>query len=79
MPDEKIDLPDGRVMVVIAKPFMYNGNLLKVGDKVEMNRNRAVNHMRVGDVERDDVLIAEVKQVRVDAAEAAKADAQGEW
>lgn len=68
-----------RVTAKIAKPFMYNGVLLEVGQEVEMNIERAVNHMRVGDVERDEDAINEVKAARQAAAEAATADAKGDW
>lgn len=68
-----------RVTAKIAKPFMYNGELLAVGQEVDMNIERAVNHMRVGDVERDEDAINEVKAARQAAAEAATADAKGDW
>jgi len=69
-----------RVKVKILRPFMYNGELLKEGQEdVDMNIERAVNHMRAGDVERQDDVIAEVKQARSAAADAAKADAEGDW
>lgn len=68
-----------KVKVKIVKPFMYNGKMLSKDEEVEMNIARAVNHMRVGDVERDEVLVDRIKQERIAAAEAAKADAQGDW
>lgn len=79
MGDENKSLPEGRVMAKILVPFQYNGTMLKVGDVVEMNEERAVNHMRAGDVERDEALISKIKQRRVDAAEAAKSDANADW
>lgn len=68
-----------KVTVTIVNPFMYNGTMLKAGDEVELPRDRAVNHMRVGDVERDDALIEAVKQERKAKAEAAIADANKDW
>ena len=68
-----------RVKVKVAKPFMYNGNLLDVGSEVEMNDERAANHMRAGDVERDERLILIIKARREAAASAAIADARGDW
>lgn len=82
MPDEteeKKALPEGRVMVVVLRPFKYNGTFVQEGDTIEMNQDRAVNHMRVGDLERDDELIQQVKDRRIAAAEAAKGDAEGDW
>lgn len=79
MADEKKTLPDGRVQVKVLKGFMYNGSMVNPDDVIEMNLERAVNHMRVGDVERQEDLIEKVKASRVAAAEAAKADAEGEW
>ena len=68
-----------KINVKIAKPFMFNGQMLNVGDEVEMNASRAVNHMRVGDVERDEDLIAEIKASRIADAKSAQADAEGDW
>lgn len=68
-----------RITVKILRPFMYNGKYVEAGSDVEMNIERAVNHMRVGDIERDENAIAEVKQARQAAAEAAAADAKGDW
>lgn len=68
-----------RINVKILKPFMYNGTMLQIGDVVEMNDERAVNHMRAGDVERDEGLINEIKERRSAAAEAAMDDAKGDW
>ncbi len=72
-------LPEGRVMVTIKTGFMYNGTFVNEGEVVEMNVDRAVNHMRVGDVERDEELIAKVKEARTAKAKAAQADAEGDW
>lgn len=72
-------MSEGKVKVKILKSFMYNGIDLAPGDEVEMNFSRAVNHMRVGDVERDEELIATIKAERIARAEAAKKDAQGDW
>lgn len=72
-------LPEGRVLVKVLKPFMYNGVFVKPGDKVEFNEERAVNHMRAGDVERQEELIAKIKSQREAKAEAAIADAKAEW
>lgn len=72
-------LPNGRVMAKILKPFKYNGEFVQAGDVVEMNEERAVNHMRVGDIERQEDLINKIKQQRIDAADAAKSDAGGDW
>jgi len=58
---EDNQLPAGRVMVKILSPFKYNGTFVQAGDVVEMNEDRAVNHMRVGDVERNEELIAKIK------------------
>jgi hypothetical protein len=68
-----------RITAKIVKPFIYNGALLEAGQEVEMNIERAVNHMRVGDVERNEEAIGEVKASRQAAAEAAQADAKGDW
>lgn len=68
-----------RVNVKILKPFVYNGMMLQTGDVAEMNDERAVNHMRAGDVERDEGLINEIKERRTAAAEAAMDDAKGDW
>lgn len=71
---------DKRVKVKILKPFMYNGKMLEVDQEdVDMNIERAVNHMRVGDVERNEEVVNEVKQARLDAANSAAADAKGDW
>lgn len=82
MPDQNIT-PEpanpGRTKVKILKPFQYNGQFVHPGDEVDMNEERAVNHMRAGDVDRDEVLINKIKTRRVAAAEAAKADAGGDW
>ncbi len=72
-------LAEGRVMVKILKPFKYNGNFVEEGQLVEMNESRAVNHMRVGDIERDEELIKKIKDQRTAAANAAIADAGGDW
>lgn len=72
-------LPDGRVLAKVLKPFQYNGVQLKEGDVVDFNEERAVNHMRAGDVERNEALINKIKQRRIDAAEAAKSDASQDW
>ncbi len=58
---------------------MYNGTMVQEGEQVEMNDERAVNHMRVGDVERDEALIDKIKSKRHAAATAAIADAEGSW
>lgn len=58
---------------------MYNGQMVVAGAEVEMNENRAVNHMRVGDVERQEKLVERVKQRRLGAAKAAQKDAEGKW
>jgi hypothetical protein len=83
MSDENtIDTPvisQDRVVVKILKPFMYNGSFVREGDEVEMNEARAVNHMRVGDVERNEDLIKKIKEQRTSAAQAAIADAEGDW
>ncbi len=81
MGDETINqaLPEGRVLVKVLKPFKYNGEFVDVGQMIDMNESRAVNHMRVGDLERNEELIEKIKQQRVAAAEAARADAEGEW
>lgn len=83
MGEEKVNpsssLPEGRVLVKIVRPFKYNGVFVSEGDEVEMNEDRAVNHMRIGDVERQDELIKKVKDRRIAAAEAAKGDALGDW
>ncbi len=68
-----------RVSVKIAKAFQYNGSFVREGDEVDMNESRAVNHMRVGDVVRDESLINKVKAERLGAAKAAQADAEAEW
>lgn len=68
-----------RVKVKIAKPFMYNGVMVQPGDEVEMFADRAYNHMRVGDVERDENVVSEIKAKREAAAKAALADAQKDW
>ena len=73
------NLPEGRVMVKIIRPFKYNGTFVEAGAEVEMNEERAVNHMRAGDVERQEPLIEKIKQRRIAAAEAAKADAGLDW
>ncbi len=72
-------LPEGRVQVTVKSAFMYNGTFVKEGDVIDMNVERAVNHMRVGDVERDEELIAKVKEDRKAKADALRADAEGEW
>lgn len=66
-------------MVKVLKAFKYNGEFVYEGDVIEMNENRAVNHMRVGDLERDEALIEKIKQERIAAAEAAAKDAGGDW
>lgn len=76
---ENEQLPAGKVRATILRPFKYNGEFVQAGDVVVMNEERAVNHMRVGDVERQEDLIAKVKERRIAAAEAAKADAGGDW
>lgn len=76
---EETKLPEGRVLVKVLKPFKYNGEFVDVGQEINMNEDRAVNHMRVGDLERDESLIEKVKARRIAAAEAAKSDAAGEW
>lgn len=68
-----------RITAKVLKPFMYNGTLLEVDQEVDLNIERAVNHMRVGDVERNEDAIAEVKAYRQAAAESAQADAKGDW
>jgi len=68
-----------RVKVKIVRPFKYNGQFVEAGQEVEMNEDRAVNHMRVGDVERNEDLIKKIKERRAAAADAAKADAQKDW
>lgn len=77
--DQNLKKKDGRVLVKIIKPFKYNGEFVQEGQEVEMNEDRAVNHMRVGDVERQDDLINKVKQRRIDAAKAAQDDASRDW
>lgn len=72
-------MPEGRVTVKVLKGFMYNGTMLKAGDSVEMNEDRAVNHMRAGDLERDEKVVEKVKARRLGAAKAAQADASGDW
>lgn len=72
-------LPEGRVNVTVKSGFMYNGTFVTEGEVIEMNIDRAVNHMRAGDIERDEELIAKVKDDRVAKAKAAQADAEGEW
>lgn len=68
-----------RVNVKVLKPFMYNGSFVKEGEEIDMNESRAVNHMRVGDLSRDETLINKVKAERLGAAKAAQADAEAEW
>ena len=68
-----------KVKVTIRQPFMYNGTLAKVGDVVDMYDERAYNHMRAGDVERDEAIIATVRQRRLAAAEAAHKNASESW
>lgn len=58
---------------------MYNGTLVKPGDEIEMNDERAANHMRAGDVERDEKVVEIIKARRLAAANAAAADASGTW
>lgn len=72
-------LAEGRVLVKVIKPFKYNGEFVEEGQTIEMNEARAVNHMRVGDIERDEDLIQKIKDQRTAAAEAAIADAGGDW
>lgn len=73
------ELAPGRVLAKIVRAFMYNGTMLEVGQSVDMNEERAVNHMRAGDVERDNALVEKVKNRRLEAAKAAQADAEGNW
>jgi len=68
-----------RVKVKIIRPFKYNGTFVEAGQEVDMNEERAVNHMRVGDVERNENLIKKIKERRAAAADAAKADANKDW
>lgn len=68
-----------KIKVKVLKPFQYNGVYVGVGEEVEMNEERAVNHMRVGDVERNEQLIIKIKEQRAAAAEAVIADAQKNW
>lgn len=68
-----------KIKVKILKSFFYNGILVKEGDEVEMNKERAVNHMRAGDIKRDEQLIKKIKEQRLAAAEAAKSDALEDW
>lgn len=68
-----------KVKVKVAKPFMFNGLFVKPGDEVEMNEERAVNHMRAGDLERNEEVISKIKARREASANAALADAKGEW
>jgi hypothetical protein len=68
-----------KVKIKILRPFQYNGKFVNEGDEIEMNEERAVNHMRVGDVERDEQLIKKIKEQRQAAAEAAIVDAQANW
>ena len=77
--NENKPLPSGRTTVKILRPFKYNGQFVQEGQMVDMNEDRAVNHMRAGDVERNEELIIKVKQRRQAAAEAAAADAKGDW
>ena len=63
----------------VTIPFMYNGSFVREGDEIDMNEDRAVNHMRAGDVERDEELIQKIKDRRTAAAQAAIADAGGDW
>ena len=83
MSDENKDVEQanksGRVLVKILKAFMYNGSFVREGGEIDMNEDRAVNHMRAGDVERDEELIQKIKDRRTAAAQAAIADAGGDW
>lgn len=72
-------LPSGRVKVTVKSAFMYNGTFVKEGDVIDMNEERAVNHMRVGDLERDEALITRIKEKRAAAAKQLQDDAEGDW
>jgi hypothetical protein len=67
------------IKVKILKAFKYNGTFVEPGQVVDMNEARAVNHMRAGDVERDEALISKIKAQREAEATAAIADARKDW
>jgi len=79
MGEEETKTQPERVKVEILKSFMYNGKRVQPGDIVEFNEDRAVNHMRAGDIKRDESLIKKIKEQRIAEAEALKTDAQKEW
>lgn len=68
-----------KIKAKVIRPFMYNGKMLKKGEVVEFNIERAVNHMRVGDLERNEEAIKKVKEKRRGQAEALLKDAEKDW
>lgn len=68
-----------KLKVKILRAFKYNGEFVAPGQEVEMNEERAANHMRAGDIERNEELISKIKAQREAAATAAIADARKDW
>lgn len=68
-----------KLTVKIVKPFMYNGTMVRTGQDIEMNFGRAVRHMRVGDIERNESAIKQYKLALKSEAEAKLKDAESDW
>ena len=54
----------------VLKPFMFNGKMLQTGEEAEMNEDRAVRHMHVGDVEKNAKAIEQYKNKMINKAQA---------
>ncbi len=56
--------------IKVKAPFMYNGKMLQAGDEEEMNEDKAVRHMRAGDLEKDQKAIEKYKNKMIAKHEA---------
>lgn len=68
-----------KLKVKVLKPFMYNGTMLRYGQEVELDFNRAVRHMRFGDVERNEDAIKTYKARLEAEAQAQIESAKSDW
>jgi len=73
------DAKKNTLVVKVINPWLYNGVMLKEGEDIELNFNKAIRHMKVGDVERDEDGIKRYKATQKSNAEAQLRDSQADW